>query len=679
MFVFDCETWLIKPGLLAPPLVCVSYAFGEAPHVDQTVRLALKDDGTDAVERALDNGEVLVGHNVAFDFAVVATHRPRLLKKIFKAYKEGRVRDTKVRQQLIDNEHGCLFHRRFDGTVGYALADLEKHYLQRDRSAQKLDENGWRMRFQELDGVPLQLWPAEAIQYALEDAEGTRAVYNRQRPNHWPYEEPLVNEVERVYAAWSLHLCSVTGINTNEVPVNELEARCEFEFLRIQEEMVSKGLVKIRKATKKEITEGKIDFSGTIDGVEQHFRYSRNMAAIRARVEVAYRATSRAVPRTDPTETAPMGNVRTDADTLEYSGDKVLEELGGAGPISTIRKTFIPVLKRGTHTPINARFNVLVETGRPSCSGPNLYNIPRDGGVRECFEARPGFLFCSVDYDCAELRSLAQVCLWLFGKSELAEFFQKDPKGDPHLEMAAFMLGIDPEQAKAWRRLPCVAPDPKVGDPDLCKHCFIKDMRQMCKAFNFGLPGGMGTDSMVSYARKSYGVVISKEKAVEGKSKWLNRWPEMRLYFDYVSRLVGLGGATIMQMKPGGGPHRKRGNVGFCDGCNTFFQGLTADAFMAAICALSEEMYVDESSPLFGSRLLVPLYDEGFGEVPEGPRQTPAALRWAEVMRVAAQQWLPDVPVTCEAALMKRWTKKAEPVWVGEELVAWDLHQKRAA
>lgn len=684
MLCFDVETHLIVPGNLTPKLVCVSYARSTGD-----VRLALAEEGTDVVEGALDAGEVIVGHNLVFDFAVCAAFRPRLLPKIFDAYAEGRVRDTQIRQQLIDIADGCLNFPRADGTRGYKLLNLEQHWLGKDRTVEKLDPSAWRMRYAELDGVPLAMWPQAAIDYAKDDAQGTLEVYLAQldRPaselgptvGRLAINASLVNEIEQVAAAWCLHLCSVWGLRTNKAAVDDLEADCRQRFTQLQHKMLVEGLIELRPATKKEVEEGKVD-AWTAEN--KPVRYKRNMAAIRERVTLAYQTVGEQVPHTDPTKTAPAGNIKTDADTLKYSGDEVLEELGEGGPITTILKTFVPSLKRGTEVAINARFNCLVDTGRPSCSDPNLYNIPRAGGVRECIEARPGYVLCSVDYDCAELRGLAQVCLWLFGKSALAEFFQKDPAGDPHLELAAWVLGVEPSEAKRRMKLPCGQAFIERLGKGVCLHCEVKDMRQMCKAFNFGFPGGMGIDTMMRTARKQYGVILSREKALEGRQAWLNRWPEIREYFKHINALVGMGEATVTQLRPGMGPHRRRGGLNYKQACNGYFQGLIADAFKHALWLVTKEAYLDETSPLFGTRPVVPLYDEIIAEIPERSEGAAheAAYRMAEVQRLGAQEWLPDVPVTCSPALSYRWSKDAKEKFNAEgRLVAWDGPRVRAA
>src|SRR5690606_32482748 len=117
--------------------------------------------------------------------------------------------------------------------------------------------------------------------------------------------------------------------------------------------------------------------------------------------------------------------------------------------------------------PIHSYFEVLRETGRTSSSNPNLQNLPRVDGVRECYVPRPGNVYISCDYDKAELHTLAQLCMDYFGESKLAEALNNGI--DPHLQMAANILGIPYEEAKD--RL-------KAKDKE------VKDTRQMAKAAN---------------------------------------------------------------------------------------------------------------------------------------------------------------------------------------------------
>jgi DNA polymerase-1 len=78
------------------------------------------------------------------------------------------------------------------------------------------------------------------------------------------------------------------------------------------------------------------------------------------------------------------------------------------------------MLRMGVEFPIHTRFDI-VETGRTSSSGPNVQNIRRLPGIRECFVPRDGWWFMQADYPGLELKTLAQVCIWLLGQSRLAE------------------------------------------------------------------------------------------------------------------------------------------------------------------------------------------------------------------------------------------------------------------
>lgn len=703
----DVETDLIGPGNLTPELICVSLALpnGETYLYDH-------ERGTSAIEYALDDPEyILVLHNAPFDLADMGAFRPHLIPKIFAAYAEGRIRCTQTRQELLDIADGLgvkldetdenadarkvIIWRtnRFTGEPlksGRSLADLELYFYNEDRSAAKTDPEAWRLRYRELRGVEPRDYPPAARQYAIDDAVGAlRVLFAQGGP------ELQTNELEQLQRAWCLHLLSCTGLRTNPERVAKLAAFVEPEYRRQREQLLVEGFYRIQHLRPAEIRDGKQQ--ECVDAKGRPAYYVKNIAFIQDRVAAAYRALGARVPMSPPSGKFPTGQIKTDRDTLVNSDDELLEVLGGGGTIGTVHNTFLPTLRNGTAAAINTKFRLLA-TGRISSAEPNCNNIPRsfwtdaqrkeiieeareyhqagdlllaqqrldllDLDVRACFEPRPGYYYASVDYDCAELRALGQVCLWLFGKSAFAEFFQREPDGDPHLALAADLLGITYEEAKRRK---------KAGDQQ------IKDMRQACKAYNFGFPGGLGPDKFVDLARKQYGVHVKRSEAVRRKEQWMRRWPEMRHYFDYMSRLVANGPTSIMQMRPGYRkgeqgprlrPHRVRGNVGYCDGLNTLFQGLIADAASHALWRVSNECYVDQGTALYGSRPVVFLYDEIICEVPIATAHE-AAHRLRDVMVEAAQEWIPDVPMTASPALMTEWRKSAEPVYRDGRLVPW--------
>lgn len=273
--------------------------------------------------------------------------------------------------------------------------------------------------------------------------------------------------------------------------------------------------------------------------------------------------------------------------------------------------------------------------------------------MRECFVPRDGFVFCSVDYDAFELRTWAQVCLWTVKRSRLAEVLREGK--DPHVELGASLAGIRKEVAYEIMQK-------KHGTEKYEE--FKSHFRQTAKVGNFGFPGGMGAKKFCLAAKKQ-GVEISESQSIALRKKWLSEWPEATDYFSYINALVDRR-APVVHCVSG----RVRGGVIFTSACNSFFQGLAADAAKAAGFALAKEMYTDRHSPLYGSRIVNFVHDEFITEVPRD-RMHEAAMRQAEIQCSVAQRWIPDVPVTASPALMNRWYKKADAVFEEGRLVPW--------
>lgn len=249
-------------------------------------------------------------------------------------------------------------------------------------------------------------------------------------------------------------------------------------------------------------------------------------------------------------------------------------------------------------------------------------------------------VFCSVDFDTLELRSLAQRLLELFGKSVMAEVLIAGR--DLHLEMAAQLLNTTYEDAVARKKTP-----------------EVKQARQLAKAQNFGLPGGLGIDTFIIFARTNYGVYLNRQRAEELKQAYLRRWPEMRLYFNRASDVLGdVGEASYTDPLTG----FTRGGLSYTSYCNHQFQHRAAMGAKAALFAVSRACYADESSPLFGSRVVNFVHDEIIIEAPVD-RAHEAAHAQSEIMCREMARYIPDVPVTASPALMERWYKGAEPVY----------------
>lgn len=670
LFVFDTETHAIRPGLLAPPLVCVSLVEARACGMPSEGPLVAPpspgllfnaDDGAFAIEKALLSQArscMFVGHNIAYDFAVLAAHRPRLIPFIFDAYDAGRVSDTGIREKLIRLATGDFTTDMSSGSKRqskFSMAAIFAKRFQIDLSADKDDPASWRLRYNELDGIPVALWPAAARDYAIGDAERTYQLWCAQASDTYSgvvdkHTGLVTNEQEQAAAAFCLHLMGVWGVRTDHATVEALAARLEG------------GVKEVRDA----LTDPSVALFRAKDG-------SKDVKRLRALIDAAYLGAGRTPPSTE------KGGTSTAKETLlaapvegqqtVLGGIPVLQALASISADEHNHSTYIPAFRHGVSVPINCGWNVLVESGRTSAWGPNWQNLPRVGGYRECVVPRPGWMFINADYSTIELCALAQVCLDQFGYSEMARALQGGR--DLHLEMAADLLGITYEQAYERRKSP-----------------EVKEARQMSKALNFGFPGGLGPETLCTWAWATYRVKFgeSPEEATEAargyKNRWLARWPEMREFFRMVSMASASGGGQFTLVQPKSG--RLRGGAGYCDGCNSYFQGLAADGAKAAMFYISQECYTGRSalwkgegmSPLFGSRLTMFVHDEFIGESPE--EQAPAAAeRLSEVMAAGMKLYLPDIPVKCAPVLMRRWYKDAEEVRdENGTLVPWEPKEK---
>lgn len=597
IFAFDTETYLIEPGNLTPRMVCLSWA-GEG-----SSDLFNRQGGLIWIEKKLKEGHTLVGHNVSFDVGVVLAHRPNLLPLVFEAVEQGNIRCTQVRSMLVSNAEGNLYKDR------HTLQALVKRYFGEEVAK---GEDTWRLRYSELDGVPIDEWPKDAVSYAVGDSELALRAFEHQVPLMPP------GEVEQTKAAIALHLMSVYGVRTDSEWVTKLKRNIDLEYQQHVQTALKEGLV---RETKK--------------------GYSQNKKLTQELVQEAYTAAGQPVPMTD------KGNVKTSRDvldTIDHPGIRAVREMKR---VEKVRNTYVPVLLQGTKAPINTGYGVLKETFRTSSYKPNLQNIPRKGGVRECFVPREGYLFAFCDYDTLEMRSLAQALLDLGYESKMAEALRKGK--DLHLQVASQLLGISYEEASKRRA---------AGDIQ------VKDARQLAKVANFGFPGGMGAKTFVEYA-KGYGTEVTESIAKRIQKTFMRSWPEMRDYFRYCSNLTQGGRAERVKFVR---TDMIRGDVSYCATCNGFFQHLAAIGAKEAVYNVVKECYTGDTA-LRGCRPWLFLHDEIGIEVPKGPDSHDAAARLQEVMVKSMQKWIPDIPITCSPTLVPRWYKGAEPVYVDGRLV----------
>lgn len=618
VLVLDSETELMRPGCMAPALACVSWATPE------TYGLIHHTEARSTVVRWLEGDQLLAGHHIAYDFVVFCAAWPDLIPLVFRAYEEDRVTDTLLREKLVDI-----------ATVGrtafaYNLGAVAKRRL--GAVVDKKDE--WRLRFGELISYPLEQWPEQAKRYAQADPVVTLGIYQQQeRDRQW-----LADQFRQARASFWLQLMSVWGLHTDEVGVREFATKTQQKYDLITQELVAAGLMR-EKRTKKKVTK------------QIEITFHKNTKIAQARMASAW---SRRGGDAQPNLTTK--GIGLDSDNCERSGDALLQRYAEHSSIGTLINTFIPLLWLGVHTPIHQNFDSLLVTGRTSTS-PNYQNFPTSTGPRECFVPRPGFVFAVADYAGMELHTWAQVCFSLFGFSDMAKALNSGI--DPHTQVAATILGISYEEAKADYEH-----DPKGR---------VYLPRQSGKIGNFGQPGGLGLKRLVAFARSNYGVVLTDEKALELRKAWRNTWREAPKYLEWVGNELdsGSSGAILILQKFVG---RYRGKCSYTEGANSLFQALASDCAKEAGFLIARACYAEPSSILYGCRPVHFIHDEWLTEVPDDHLGHDRAMEVARLMKVGADKYLPDAPSRVEPLLARRWSKKAKPIHGPDgRLVPWDL------
>jgi DNA polymerase-1 len=723
----DLETYLIEGGLLTPRIVCGSTCGPEALDRSKTASRWFMDRfvGIGAVHRGpgsagelihpksavltyartlLDSDRIIVGANVAYDLACLAAEDPDLLSLIFKAYGEGRVYDVQIAQALHAIAEGNLYADPVTGMPmhgRYSLETCVRFVLGREDAK---DNDYWRMRYALLENVPVSEWPAEARQYPVDDAVNTLEVAVAQvngdgggvTPGPHRNLGDLSNQVETAFA---LHLGAVWGLRTDPDRVEALRKRTEAAHTSFVERFRALGFFK---------ADGKQDGRAVRIAVIKAYGGSGPCPAKCAGGKVLSERTGNPVKCPECSGTGmdisaapktPAGGVSADRDTLMESGDPDLVALGENEAEKT-RDTYLPWLETGIAKPITLRPNVLVGSGRTSYDGL-IQLVPTKGGVRECFRARDGYVYCSVDFGAGELCTFAQICLKIFGHSQMAETI--NATGDPgglHTAFAARLAGRTTEEMKAL-----------VDAADE----LAKAIRQLAKFCNFALLGGMGAPKFCLLARKKSagkttapdGTVYhglrfcillggaercGERRVTEFKGyptppicahclevaadllrpMWLKQWPEVPVYFRWVQSRVEAGGEF-----PCFGTERVRGGLEFTSGANNGFQALLADAAKHALRRVARECYVGDGV-LAGTRPIFFAHDEIVAEMPEATAHL-AGPRMAKLMVEASREYIPDVCMVAEPALMRFWDKGVQTVHdESGRLVVWEPKREAA-
>lgn len=151
--------------------------------------------------------------------------------------------------------------------------------------------------------------------------------------------------------------------------------------------------------------------------------------------------------------TEKKGEIQTSKESLQIMGSRnhpfvssFQEQAHCKKMMSTYMNTELVHVDQRVHP----RFTPLVKTGRTSCRGPNIQNVPRKENIRGIYLASPGYVLFACDYAQLELCALAQSCLTWQKKSVMADVINTG--ADLHRWFAARILDKEQEAVTGEER-----------------------------------------------------------------------------------------------------------------------------------------------------------------------------------------------------------------------------------
>ena len=628
MIVIDFETPPMVPGMQAPP-PCAAGVCGDLDLVpDPFCARVLEHEGAAGIpiwlmsaaspqwSRVLDlfglgtgpaGDRLLVNHRLRFDACVAMEARRDLQLAVLERHRRGLAQCTELRERLLDIAAGV-----FTSSEKYSLETVARRY--QVETAPK--DDGTRMSYHLLWRTPIAEWPEAARRYLALDVRAPREIFLAQEQRAQVLPAGALEDAPR-QAAWHLamELISAHGVRTDPDVVERYRAQTLADLERGRARLGEAGLIEWQKR------EGKW---------KRHAKRAQAYAAeVWARLGLE-------PPR------SPAGKVKIDEVAAEQSHDELLiayQKFGAA----TSAMSHVDEVAAGVRAPIHTHYD-LVETGRTASWGPNLQNRKAKPGDRECFVPDVGLVYDDRDADGLELRTVAQVCVTLFGYSRLAEILNAG--GDPHLYLASQMPVLQGTPYEEVERL------------HKQKDGTVGNARQSGKIGNFSFWGGSGPAVVSVQAWAKYRTRMTVSEAAALREVFFRAYPEARQYLDWIGTLAPRGSlATIRQLFSG----RVRGGCKFTDRANGFFQSLGGDACKAA----TFELQVACRTPghlLYGCRPEHFVHDQWLTALPEDDWMGDRSREIKRVIETAANVYLPDVPLIASGCIARRWSKESRAI-----------------
>lgn len=681
---FDFETRLMAAGYQIPHAVCMSWAriTGGPGHwriADQGVERA--DRGIAMLEREMRREVLFVGAETPFDALAAAANssNKNAIRDWIHLGNANRLSDVLIRQKLMEGAVDEPFR-----SMKHNLGAVSERWL-----GWLLDKKeGWRFRFQELEGLEPSQYPQEAYDYSLKDAVATALIWIAQEAarygivghdrvnyvEHFPGRDILLDESAQVRKALAIKDLASVGMMTDirSVDLFEIQVRKEREALVVP--LLEAGLLRpklVLNAEKATTRFGKKP-RATAKLKREHpdlFSVAYTQCEDIAREMITDAFTGGRLDDEEPNYTHPKTKtgIKVDKDNCERTGIPVLIKASRYKSLTKTLGADISLLRRASLEPFHAHYNTLKDNGRTATGSDkgegtvgNVQNMPRVSGIRECWVAPPGWVFATGDYTAVELSTFGQVCLWWLGWSECARMISEGI--DQHAVMGAALLNHEDPVGHGWIALVAAKND---------GHRWADDARTGGKGMNFGCKAKMSAATFKLASWNNYGLKITLDESARRVRLHDEIIQEMPHYTNFLKRTFTRPGTYGFQsvfdlVHPYSG--RVRAGLKFTDIHNYPFSGLAQDMAGVAIWMLFEAKYgcsdLGEADPFYGCMPCLFVHDEIVSLVPDDPeRAHAAALRQAQIMTMASKRVLTHVPVETEPVLTRQLSKRAKQVW----------------
>ena len=380
-----------------------------------------------------------------------------------------------------------------------------------------------------------QVSPAEALNYAAEDADVTLALYNRLLPRiisdkkftvYKRLENPLIDVLMEM---------ENTGILVNPKKLKDISNNLSIEIRNLENKIFQITGNKFNIGSPKQL--GEILFENMkIDGGKR----SKN------------------------------GSWQTSVDVLENISDagyEVADLILNWRHFSKLKSTYSDALveqinpeTKRVHTSYSM---VGASTGRLSSSNPNLQNIPirtEEGKlIRTAFEAKKDFSLVSMDYSQIELRLIAHIA----DEKVMLEAFNQDL--DIHADTASKVFNIPINE-------------------------MTSELRRKAKAINFGIIYGISPYGLAKQLK------CSSNEAKLFITSYFNRFPRIKDYMEDIKSGLHENGyvETLFNRRIyiNGGDASNKNLRGFAErqAINAPIQGTAADIIKNAMIQIHREL-----------------------------------------------------------------------------------------